>query len=197
MEPRLLLPTLETERLWLRPRALTDLDACIAMDRDPDVTRYIAGPWSDPVEHRRFVEHRITRAYPPGLGYWSIFEKARPAQFVGWVLLIPDDSALGRDVEIGWRLVRAAWGRGIAGEAARRVVAHAFGTVRLPRIVADIAAENHASLNVARKLGMRRVSIVREPAYAGGAAPGLAATTREVSYVRHRLERADLAVNDR
>ncbi|GAA5240137.1 hypothetical protein BMMON2_29590 [Burkholderia mallei] len=106
------LPTLETDRLWLRPRVLADLDACIEMDRDPDVTRHIAGPWADPVEHRRFVEHRITRAYPPGLGYWSIFEKARPDRFVGWVLLIPDYVEGGRDVEIGWRLVRASWGAG-------------------------------------------------------------------------------------
>ncbi|MDF3080277.1 GNAT family N-acetyltransferase, partial [Burkholderia sola] len=48
------LPVLETERLWLRPRVLADLDACIEMDRDPEVTRHIAGPWHDPVEHRRF-----------------------------------------------------------------------------------------------------------------------------------------------
>ncbi|MDA0557841.1 GNAT family N-acetyltransferase [Burkholderia pseudomallei] len=171
------LPTLETDRLWLRPRVLADLDACIEMDRDPDVTRHIAGPWADPVEHRRFVEHRITRAYPPGLGYWSIFEKARPDRFVGWVLLIPDYVEGGRDVEIGWRLVRASWGRGIASEAVRRVVRHAFETVRLPRIVADIAAANSASLNVARKLGMRRVGIVQDG----------------IPYVRHRLERADLA----
>lgn len=45
------LPVLETERLWLRPRVLADLDASIEMDRDPEVTRYIAGPWHDPDEH--------------------------------------------------------------------------------------------------------------------------------------------------
>jgi RimJ/RimL family protein N-acetyltransferase len=171
------LPVFETGRLWLCPRRLADLEACLAMDRDPEVTRHIAGPWADPVEHRRFVEHRILRDYPAGLGYWSIFEKADPARFVGWVLLIPDYSEGGREVEIGWRLVREAWGRGIASEAAARIVAHAFGTVRLPRIIADIAAENAGSLKVARKLGMRRVEIVQDGR----------------PYVRHRLERGDLA----
>lgn len=43
-QARSVLPILETDRLWLRPRVLADLDACIAMDRDPDVTRHIAGP---------------------------------------------------------------------------------------------------------------------------------------------------------
>ncbi|RQR39963.1 MULTISPECIES: GNAT family N-acetyltransferase [unclassified Burkholderia] len=170
------LPVLETERLWLRPRVLADLDASIEMDRDPEVTRYIAGPWHDPGEHRRFVTHRITRDYPPGLGYWSIFERAMPDAFIGWILLIPDYADGARDVEIGWRLVRAAWGRGIASEAAAAAVHHAFDTVRLPRVIADIAEANQGSLNVARKLGMRRVSVVHDG----------------IPYVRHRLERDDL-----
>ncbi|WP_126227648.1 GNAT family N-acetyltransferase [Burkholderia ambifaria] len=170
------LPVLETERLWLRPRVLADLDASIEMDRDPEVTRYIAGPWHDPDEHRRFVTHRITRDYPRGLGYWSIFEKAAPDTFIGWILLIPDYANGARDVEIGWRLVRAAWGRGIACEAAAAVVRHAFDTVRLPRVIADIAEANTGSLNVARKLGMRRVGVVEDG----------------IPYVRHRLERDDL-----
>ncbi len=135
---------------------MNDLEACIAMDRDPEVTRHIAGPWDDPAEHRRFVEARIARVYPSGLGYWSIFEARAPERFVGWVLLIPDHG-VGPDVEIGWRLVRDAWGSGIASEAARAIVRHAFDTVRLPRLIADIAADNAASRRVAEKLGMRRV----------------------------------------
>jgi RimJ/RimL family protein N-acetyltransferase len=152
-----MLPTLDTTRLLIRERTLADLEACLAMDRDPDVTRYIAGPWHDPVAHRQFVEYRITRPYPPGLGYWSIRERSDPHRFVGWVLLIPDHGS-GPDVEIGWRLIRSAWGRGIATEAAGALVIHAFKTANLPRVIADIAAENHASLHVAQKLGMKRVS---------------------------------------
>ncbi|WP_323118061.1 GNAT family N-acetyltransferase [Burkholderia alba] len=171
------LPVFETGRLRLRPRVLADLEACLEMDRDPEVTRHIAGPWRDPVEHRRFVEHRITRTYPAGLGYWSIFEKADPQRFIGWMLLIPDHAGGAGEVEIGWRLIRSAWGRGIASEAASRIARHAFDTVRLPRIIADIAAENEGSLKVARKLGMDRVEVVHDG----------------IPYIRHRLERADLS----
>jgi RimJ/RimL family protein N-acetyltransferase len=170
------LPELTTDRLLLRPRTMADLDACLAMDRDPEVTRHIAGPWADPAAHRRFVEHRITRPYPPGLGYWSIFETRAPTRFVGWVLLIPDHGA-GPEVEIGWRLVRDAWGRGIASEAACKIVEHAFRRVKLPRIIADIAVENAGSRRVAEKLGMRRV----------GEADG-----DGKRYVRYRLVREDL-----
>ncbi|WP_206952566.1 GNAT family N-acetyltransferase [Trinickia acidisoli] len=151
-----MLPALDTARLLIRERTLADLESCLAMDRDPEVTRHIVGPWRDPIAHRQFVEHRIVRRYPSGLGYWSLYERSDPERFVGWVLLIPDHGA-GPDVEIGWRLIRSAWGRGIASEAARALVAHAFGAVRLPRVIADIAAENQASLRVAQKLGMQWV----------------------------------------
>ena len=43
------LPTFTTARLTLRPRTLGDLDACLAMDRDPLVTKFIHGPWANPV----------------------------------------------------------------------------------------------------------------------------------------------------
>jgi hypothetical protein len=56
------------------------------MDRDPEVTRFIVGPWADPVAHRAFVEARIHAVYPTGMGYWSVFASDR---FVGWILLTP------------------------------------------------------------------------------------------------------------
>jgi RimJ/RimL family protein N-acetyltransferase len=153
------LPSFQTSRLTLRQRTTADIEACLAMDRDPEVTRFIVGPWTDPVAHRAFVEARIRAAYPTGMGYWSVFASDR---FVGWILLTP----LGvtdyppvdlpdPDTEIGWRFVRAAWGRGYATEAARPVLDHALTTLLLPQVVADIDPANTASVGVARKLGFR------------------------------------------
>lgn len=158
------LPDFETPRLLLRPRTMEDFDACLAMDRDPEVTRYIQGPWADPDEHRRFLADRIQRTWPPGQGYWSIFAKAEPGTFLGWVLLIPYDG-VGPEIDIGWRLRQAAWGKGYATEATRPVVAHAFDTLGLPRLVADIDPRNAPSMHVAAKIGMR---FVGDKAYADG-----------------------------
>ena len=136
-----MLPSFETQRLIVRPRGIGDLNACLAMDRDPAVLRYIDVPWRSTEEHRQFVVNRITRAYPAGLGYWSVVLKLVPAAFVGWVLLTPYD-AVGPEIEIGWRLLRSAWGNGFATEASLPVLRHGFETVHLDRIVADIHPDN-------------------------------------------------------
>ncbi len=145
------LPTFRTPRLTVRPRRMADLDACLAMDRDPAVTRFIVGPWVDPVAHRTFVEARMRHVYPAGMGYWTVLA---PEGFAGWVLLTPLD-LLGPPIEIGWRFVRPLWGRGYATEAARPVLSHALVTLGLTEVVADIDPANYGSAGVARKLGMR------------------------------------------
>jgi RimJ/RimL family protein N-acetyltransferase len=128
-----------------------DIEVCIAMDRDPEVTRFLPGPWTDPIAHRAFVEQRMRHVYPPGMGYWSV---VAAEGFVGWILLTPLDLH-GPEIEIGWRLVRTAWGRGYATEAAKPVLRYAFSTLGLREVIADIDPENTASVIVARKLGFR------------------------------------------
>jgi RimJ/RimL family protein N-acetyltransferase len=148
-------PTLTTERLVLRPRSLADTDACLAMDQEPEVTRYVSGPWSDPDAHRAFVEQRTLGPYPDGLGYWTLAPIERPGEFIGWVLLIPLD-AVGPEIEIGWRLRPALWGHGYATEAASVVLRHGCDRVGLDEVVAEIDAANIASIRVAERIGLRR-----------------------------------------
>ena len=148
-------PTLTTQRLILRPRSLADTDASVIMDREPEVTRYVSGPWSDPVAHRAFVEQRTLGPYPHGLGYWALATIDRPDAFLGWVLLIPLD-AKGPEIEIGWRIRPEVWRRGYATEAAGSVLRYGFDHLRLDKVVAEIDVENAASIRVAERIGMRR-----------------------------------------
>lgn len=77
------LPTFRTDRLTLRQRTLAELPVCLMMDRDPEVTRFIPGPWSDLERHEAFVRERIETDFGAGLGYWSVFSKAPPDDFLG------------------------------------------------------------------------------------------------------------------
>ncbi|MFC5753592.1 GNAT family N-acetyltransferase [Actinomadura rugatobispora] len=61
----------------------------------------------------------------------------------------------GLDVEIVYSLEPEHWGRGLAAEAARAVLDHAFEVLALPRVIAEIDEGNAASAEVAEHLGMR------------------------------------------
>ncbi|ROL71839.1 GNAT family N-acetyltransferase [Pseudomonas protegens] len=145
---------LETPNLILRPRTLEHFEACLRMDLDPEVTRFTPGIWDGGQWHRDFLQSRMTQDFGERCGYWAIFAKEAPSDLLGWVSFIPFD-AVGPELEMGWRLVRRAWGRGVATEAARRIVEHAFADPEVERIVADAHIDNGASLAVARKIGFR------------------------------------------
>jgi RimJ/RimL family protein N-acetyltransferase len=126
------------------------------MDQEPEVTRYVSGPWSDPVAHRAFVEQRTLGPYPDGLGYWTLGAVEQPDEFLGWVLLIPLD-AVGPEIEIGWRLRPAFWRRGYATEAASTLLRYGLDQLGLDEVVAEIDPDNVASISVAERIGMRRL----------------------------------------
>ena len=84
------LPPLETERLRLRQRNLDDLDALVALDSDPQVTRFIdGGEAKDPDRLRKQLHTRVNLNFGAQRGYWSVFAKERPDHFLGWVTLVP------------------------------------------------------------------------------------------------------------
>jgi ribosomal-protein-alanine N-acetyltransferase len=92
-----------------------------------------------------------------GLGFWRI-ESRLDATFYGLGALIRMPT--GDDVELAYRLARAAWGRGIASEAGAALLDYAFGTLGLPRVVAVTYPENRASQRVLDKLGFTREGTV-------------------------------------
>ncbi len=150
----MLQPLLETPRLILRPRGLGDLEANMAMDMDPRVHRYIYGDTPpDPEAHSRRLRGQIEGDWPARGGLWVVEERATPG-FLGWCALVPlEDSGF---VEIGYRYVPDAWGRGIATEAARAVFDHGFRVLGFDPIVAVSHPQNAASHRVLLKIGLRR-----------------------------------------
>lgn len=160
-----MVPHLETERLTLRPRAVSDVDAFVAMDSDDVIRRYLPPAFRDGFDagaYRAALPERMAIDHGPGLGHWTLRLKDDARSFVGTALLIPVEGA-GPDIEIGWRMPRAAWGSGYAGEAARAVLGHAFGTLGLSEVVALIHEDNARSAALAERLGLRRAG--RRAAY--------------------------------
>jgi len=147
-----------TERLELRPwrDEPDDLDAYAALCADPDVMRFIGDgnvltrPQAA-AQLTRFADH--WRRHGFGLRAAVLRDGGEIAGFVG-VARAGQPGVRPGDVEIGWRLARAHWGRGLATEGARAVRDHAFEQLRLARLVAFVRPANAGSIAVMRKLGM-------------------------------------------
>lgn len=144
---------LSTLRLRLRPRTMADLEACLTMDLDPEVHRFIYGNRPpDRRQHRAHLRARIASGWPPQGGIWVVEWRAAPG-FLGWCGLFPlEDSGL---IEIGYRYVRGAWGQGIATEAGRVVLGHGFRMLGFDPIVAVTHPANLASQHVLEKIGLK------------------------------------------
>lgn len=143
---------LQTARLRLTPARLEDLDARLAMDRDPRVMRYIRPIPEDEKAHREQIRAMILGGAGPRGRFWHVEMRSDPG-FLGWCgLFALEDSGL---IEIGYRYIRAAWGRGIASEAAAAVLDHGFRVLEIDPIVAVAHPENAPSRAVLRKIGLR------------------------------------------
>jgi RimJ/RimL family protein N-acetyltransferase len=148
-----MLPDLETRRLTLRPLGLADLDDWLAMDLDPLVEPFISSAPLDPETHREALYERLAGGWPKEGGVWAAGERARPG-FLGWCGLFPLEGT--GPIEIGYRYRSEAWGRGIATEAAARILDYGFRTFEFDPIMAVSHPDNRASHRVLEKSGLVR-----------------------------------------
>lgn len=157
---------LTTPRLVLRPWTPADEKPLAAINRDPEVTRYLNRPVDEDAVATFFglvVEHWSTR----GFGFWAI-ELRRPEKihpFIGFAgvaypTFLPE---VAERPELGWRLARSAWGHGYATEAAIAARDDAFARLHFNELISIIHPENTRSQRLAARLGMAREREVFNP----------------------------------
>jgi RimJ/RimL family protein N-acetyltransferase len=145
---------IETARLRLRTWREDDLAPYARICAEPEVMRYLSGPMTREQSEQQvseFVRHWEER----GFGLWAVEEKSSGA-FIGFIgLLYHEDWSEGEHrTEVGWRLDRPFWGRGLATEGARASLHYGFEELGLDRIISIAVLENLASRRVMEKLGM-------------------------------------------
>jgi ribosomal-protein-alanine N-acetyltransferase len=162
-----MLPQLETPRLLLRELSFDDAPALQAFQTRPSYLRCQA---MEPAEFQNGTE-RVQRY----MQYRGEGERRRLFDFVG--RLRPDGQVIGHGclarsapgvASLGLGIDERYAGRGLATEIALRLLAFGFGELKLHRIEADVALENHACIRVLEKIGMFREGVAHDCIFAQG-----------------------------
>ena len=152
---------LRTERLVLRRFTADDLDAVEALDADPEVMRYINGGQPTPREELRDDHLPSWLAYyerGDAWGFWTATDRVSGA-FLGWFHLRPGSQDPPDEPELGYRLLRKAWGAGLATEGSLGLIDKAFAELGARRVYATTMAVNTGSRRVMEKAGMRFIRL--------------------------------------
>lgn len=152
-------PTLETERLILRPPLAQDFEAYAAFMADEDSARHIGGKQSRSVAWRGFVA--MVGCWPiRGYSMFSVIEKDS-GRWLGRLGPWMPEGWPG--TEVGWGLVKDATGQGYASEGARATIDWAFDVLGWQEVIHTITPENAPSKALAAKLGSRYLRDGRLP----------------------------------
>jgi RimJ/RimL family protein N-acetyltransferase len=151
---------LETARMFFREFRVEDAALLFELDSDPEVMRFISKGQPTPLARiqneiiPKFLNY--VRQSPPR-GFWAAHLRDH-GEFIGWfhlrpgTLPVPDTRAC---TELGYRLKRKVWGRGLATEGSRALLAKAFNEWGYEKVCAHAMADNLASRSVMEKAGLR------------------------------------------
>lgn len=142
---------LTTPRLGLRPHAEGDAPFMVELNSDPEVVRYTGDTALPGIPEALGVIASLQGQYAQRRLGRLVVEDRATGEKLGWCGLkwLEEDHA----VDLGYRFHRRHWGKGYATEAGRACLAHAFGDLRLDRVIARAAQANTASVHVLEKLG--------------------------------------------
>jgi len=142
-------PTLETDRLILRPPRAEDFDGFAELQGNPDASRFIGGPVARAEAWRRFL-WQPGAWLVQGFGMFGVIEK-KSGLWMGQIGPWKPEGWPGN--EIGYAFHPRAWGKGYATEAGAAAIDWALDNLGWDDFIHCIDPGNAASQNVARRLG--------------------------------------------
>lgn len=146
---------IETKRLFLRELTEEDAPGLFELDSDPAVHKYLGNKTVQSIKASEDIIKHVRKQYEAhGIGRWAVIDKTT-MDFIGWSgLKYEKNSRDGTNYyDLGYRLRRKYWGRGIATETAVEVIKYGFNRLNLPEICAAAHIENAASNRILTKVG--------------------------------------------
>lgn len=134
---------------YLSDLKLADRSSLIELYTHPTVRQYLGGPLQQAVAEKRATEDIQNLAALP---IWSIRSLSHDS-FIGIISL--DDHHDGEDIEVSYVLLPEYWGKGYATQALKLVLAYAFKSLNLEKIIAETQTQNTASIKLLERVGMK------------------------------------------
>lgn len=164
--------------LTLRPLRPGDEEAAVRWAADPEFCR--AAGWTPGLASRLVRAHwgRLIAGSGPDFLRLGVDVGGSLVGYADLAKLTRTSGEFG--IGIGERTL---WGRGVGAQAGRQMLAHAFGTLRLDHVTAEVHAPNVRSHALMRRLGFREIGVGEPEMYRG----------EVVEVVRYGLNRDELA----
>lgn len=144
----------ETPRLILGQFTEADAPLILQLNSDPEIVKYVHEPVLTTEEQaKKIIVDIILPLYKNKLGRWATYTKSNN-EFIGWCGLKYRPEL--NEIDLGYRLIRSAWGKSYATEAAKHTLNHGFN--KLDLITGRAHIENIASIKVLEKIGMQFIS---------------------------------------
>ena len=154
-------------RLGFRNWTVTDLASFIGLNADSRVMEYFPSTL-EPSESKALMTRLQNQFSEKGYTYFAV-EVKEFGKWIGFIGLSYQVYAapFTPAVDIGWRLLPEAWGKGYASEGARRCLDYAFDTLSLDQVVSVCPRSNKNSERVMQRIGMQRKDAFKHPKLAG------------------------------
>jgi [ribosomal protein S5]-alanine N-acetyltransferase len=147
----MIIPTLGTSDLTLRPWTLEDADALFRILQEPDILRYFPPTAVTLEKTQNYIKHQLDHWQERSFGHWAVVTQADD-QVVGWNGLeyLPELD----EVEVAYLLSRRVRGHGFATQVASAAVRFGFESTGLKKIIGLVHPQNAPSIRVLEKCGL-------------------------------------------
>lgn len=146
---------MESARLSFLPFKYGDEEEMMDLNSNPEVVRYTGdSAFSNKQEATTVIEYLLEQYERFGYGRMAVYLKENN-EFIGFCGLKyhPETG----ETDLGYRLKRTYWSKGLATEAAMFFLNWGFNKLNLKVIVGRVAKDNLASIRVLQKIGMKKL----------------------------------------
>lgn len=144
---------LETERTFLRELCLEDATALREIWGDPEVMEFSLNGAEDERGIQKYLARTFERYEKEASGFWAVILK-ETNELVGVIGLIMQEVDKEKHMEIGYRLKKVHWKKGLATEVCLACRDYAFNELGKNYLISIIDPKNTNSIKVAERVGM-------------------------------------------